>query len=84
MKIGYLHWLVWAAVSVTFVCGSFGVLETLAWTDGKTLSRSVYDLSQAWPLSTFMLGHVTGGLTFGLAVHFFWHWNPADQNDHRG
>ncbi len=47
---------------------------------GLTLSRYIYDAARAWPLLTFILGQMTGG----LAVHLFWRWNPEDEHDRRG
>jgi hypothetical protein len=47
---------------------------------GLTLSRYVYEAARAWPLLVFILGQITGG----LAVHFFWHWNPDEPGDRRG
>lgn len=63
----------------------FAVLETYALSrgnpdDGLTLSRYVYDITQAWPLAIFLLGLLSGG----LAVHFWWHWDPANPGDRRG
>jgi Trk-type K+ transport system membrane component len=37
-----------------------------------TLSRFVYNMGKAFPLSIFLWGALVGG----LAVHFFWHWCP--------
>ena len=41
-------------------------------TGRKTLSRQVFDWTQAWGLFPWLAGVVCGG----LAVHFFWHWCP--------
>ncbi len=37
-----------------------------------TLSRFVWSIGRAWPLSIFLFGMLCGG----LAVHFFWNWCP--------
>jgi hypothetical protein len=39
----------------------------------NTLSRAIWELGQKWPLSIWLMGVFAGG----LAVHFFWNWNPA-------
>lgn len=39
----------------------------------NTLSRAIYNLGQSWPLSIWIMGMFAGG----LAVHFFWHWDPT-------
>jgi len=38
----------------------------------NTLSRTIYDIGSKWPLSIWIMGVFCGG----LAVHFFWHWDP--------
>lgn len=38
----------------------------------NTLSRTIYNIGKAFPLSIFIMGMFAGG----LAVHFFWHWCP--------
>ncbi len=68
MKKWHLIWAIWA----TMMMISFAVLETASWNKGITLSRSVWDLDLAWPLS----GPLIGGLFLSLLVHFYWHWNP--------
>lgn len=68
MKKWHLIWAIWAAM--IFI--SFAVLEAAAWNKGITLSRSVWDLDLAWPLS----GPLIGGLFLSLLVHFYWHFNP--------
>lgn len=65
----HLVWLIWFLTSVM----SFTALEAYSIVKNlPTLSQSVYDLNQAWPLTSSVLGMVVGG----LAVHFWWHWNP--------
>ena len=64
-------WTVWiAAIALTFA-----VLEYLGW-NTLTLSRYIWNLSQEWPLFIFLCGALSGG----LAVHFWWHWNPPGSN----
>lgn len=48
--------------------------------DGITLSRYVWEISQAWPPIIFVVGWLCGLLT----SHFWWRWNPEDGHDHRG
>jgi hypothetical protein len=68
-----LTWLAWLLA----VAASFALLESLAfrYADGITLSRTIYDANQAFPL----IGPLLGVLFGGLLVHFFWHWDPAAQ-----
>jgi len=65
---GRIVWAVW----LLLIVASFAVLEGMGWNEGNTLSRFVYDLGVAWPLSIW----INGALCGGLAVHFFWHWSP--------
>lgn len=66
----------WAALNIAWVLG-FAVLEFSAIrSQSLTLSRFVYDLNVQWPISSFLFGLVIGG----LAVHFYWHWNPPGSN----
>lgn len=54
----------------------FAIFETYALKHPErmnTLSRFVWNIGQAWPLSLVVFGMVFGG----LAVHFFWNWCPA-------
>lgn len=72
----------WIALCASWLIG-FAVLEAHALLhpdDGVTLSRLVAEIGMAWPFSIFLAGLVTGG----LAVHFWWHWDPANPSDHRG
>ena len=62
-------WIWTAYLALTAI--EFAVLEYMGW-DVLTLSRYVWNLSQEWPLFIFLCGALTGG----LAVHFWWHWNP--------
>ena len=65
----FLVWAIWLAT----IAATFGVLEAMAWNNGVTLSRFVWDLGEAWPLFIWLCGALTGG----LAVHFWWHWSPS-------
>ena len=76
-----IYWSVWLVANAVL----FAILEGWALSRhdpeaGLTLSRYVYDAAKAWPLLVFILGQLTGG----LAVHFFWRWNPEDAGDRRG
>ena len=78
MRIG------WTAL-LLFNIAVFAIMEGYAVTRtdpemGLTLSRYIYDAARAWPLLVFVLGQLTGG----LAVHFWWHWDPENPNDNRG
>jgi hypothetical protein len=65
----YWVWTVWLLALIA----SFSVLEGLAIAkDGVTLSRYTAVLSQHWPLLPWLCGVIVGG----LAVHFWWHWDP--------
>ena len=72
---GWIIWTVWLAA----ILGSFIVLESIGWDSGNTLSRYIYEIGRAFPLSIFIAGFITGG----LAVHFYWHWLPPG-SDSRG
>lgn len=71
-----LAWSLWIGIQLALAAVSFAILETLSWNNGTTLSRFIWDLSRDWPLLIFIIGHLSGGLTWGLAVHFWWHWSP--------
>ena len=43
-------------------------------TGGQTLSRAMWDATQAWPLLIFIVGMVVGS----LATHFWWIWRPSE------
>jgi hypothetical protein len=67
----WLFWTLWIAV---LGIGYFAVFETIALVNGgQTFSAFIVKISMAWPPLIFLMG----GLSFGLAVHFFWYWqNP--------
>lgn len=67
----YGRWI-WLAFGIFFIVG-FAFFESSALnSDGLTLSRLIYNANQAWPLTSVIFGAIFGG----LAVHFFWPWNP--------
>lgn len=52
---------------------SFAILEGIALAKhGLTLSMYTWHLSEQWPPLIWVCGVLVGG----LAVHFWWHWNP--------
>lgn len=64
-------WIIGTVVAITF----FAFFEWYAFKYPQrqnTLSRWIYNLGQTWPLSIWLMGMLAGG----LAVHFFWHWDP--------
>jgi hypothetical protein len=74
--------LAWLALGGFWLIG-FAVLEAHALLhpdDGVTLSRLIAETAMRFPLLIFLLGQISGG----LAVHFFWHWDPANPSDNRG
>lgn len=63
---------IWPAVLGSWVF-SFAFFETVALShNGLSLSRFVWNVSEAWPPIIMIFGALVGGLT----VHFWWHWNP--------
>lgn len=67
-----LPWILGLVGAISF----FTIFETLAFkypSRYNTLSRVVYDIGSKFPLSIFVMGSFVGG----LAVHFFWHWDPT-------
>lgn len=75
-----LRWLLWLLVWVTVGIVSFGWLEHAGWVEGHTLSRAAAELPR---YAVFVLGWITGGLTCGLAIHFWWPWAPPKSKSHR-
>lgn len=64
----WLFWTLWIGV---LGIGYFSVFETIALANGgESFSAFVVRACYAWPPLIFLMG----GLTFGLAVHFFWFW----------
>lgn len=68
---GWIRWTAWLGS----ILASFVVLESIGWDHSDTLSRYVYTIGKDFPLSIWFGGVLVGG----LAVHFFWHWNPEDK-----
>jgi hypothetical protein len=67
-----LPWIIGLIAAIAF----FAVFESYALRHPdrqNTLSMAIYTLGSKWPLSIFLMG----GFSFGLAVHFFWHYCPA-------
>ena len=65
-------WIIGTLIAIAF----FAFFEWRAFAyplKQNTLSRWIYNMGQNWPLSIFLMGMLCGG----LAVHFFWHWDPA-------
>ena len=64
--LGKVAW----AIAILFLLG----YEFFALAKGyETLSHAVWQVSQGWPIFPFLAGMVIGG----LAVHFWWFWNPV-------
>jgi len=61
----------WAwLIAITFLAG----YEWWALATGhQSLSRAMWTATTAWPPLIFLIGMVTGG----LAVHFWWRWDPG-------
>jgi hypothetical protein len=62
---GKLAWLIAALFLLVYEAWALA-------TGGETLSHAMYAMTQAWGLLPFLLGVVVGG----LAVHFWWRWDP--------
>ncbi len=63
---------IWTAWLVSFV-GIFAIFEAIALLNkGLTLSMYTWHASEEWPPLIWLCGVLAGG----LAVHFWWHWNP--------
>ena len=65
------YWIVGTFLAILF----FAVGESYAFKFPErqnTLSRAIYTIGSKWPLSIFIMGSFSGG----LSVHFFWHWCP--------
>jgi len=66
------YWIACTAIAITL----FAIGESYAFKHPdrqNTLSRAIYLLGKKWPLAIFLMGAFAGG----LAVHFFWNWDPS-------
>jgi len=61
--------LAWAFVALFLLAYEAWALAT----GGETLSRAMWEMTQAFGVLPFILGVVIGG----LAVHFWWRWDPT-------
>lgn len=69
--VAHLVWI-WPILLASWVV-SFAIFETIAlMNNGLTLSMFTWHVSEAWPPIIWICGVLVGG----LAVHFWWHWNP--------
>ena len=66
----------WAIILIVITLTLLGVEAFTLITGRLTLSRFIWETSEAWPLFIYLMGFVNGG----LAVHFFWHWDPKSTN----
>lgn len=66
-------WVLWFAAVLVGVFGTFGLMEAHAIrTNQSTLSRTVWEITKAWPPFGFSVGALVVGPMFFLACHFFW------------
>lgn len=77
------YWYVWPiGIALWLALGffEFGVIEknALASSDPKkpTLSFFIFYVTSKFPLAAIIGAFVTGGVMWGLAVHFWWHFCP--------
>lgn len=78
------YWIIWpVGIALWLALGfsEFGVLEARALkskdANKPTLSYFVYYITSKFPLAAILGAFVTGGIMWGLAVHFWWHYCPA-------
>lgn len=75
----WLYWLICLALAI----GAFAYGESEAFLHPDqydTLSHVVSTIAHDWPLSIFIMGNFTGG----LSVHFFWAWKKNPMGDGGG
>jgi len=72
MNLADLPWLFGIALALVFFT-YFEARGLRHQTRQHTLSFIVYTIGSKWPLSIWLMGMFAGG----LAVHFFWHWDPT-------
>lgn len=77
------YWYVWPIGIILWLAlgwAEFGIIEDRALhaADPKkpTLSFFVYYVTSKFPLAAILGAFVTGGIIWGLAVHFWWHYCP--------
>lgn len=76
------RWLPWA-IGLAGAVAYFGYFETMAFIHPESydsLSHVVSTIGHGWPLSIFIMGNFTGG----LSVHFFWAWKKNPMGDGGG
>lgn len=66
--------VVWALICLVPIILLLGFEAYALMTDGLTFSRFIWTIGERWPLFIYLMGFVNGG----LAVHFFWHWDPRN------
>lgn len=68
-----VFWACWlVGIALTFAVPEYLALSGHG---GTTLSSFMWQTTLSWPLWEFIWGLLIGG----LAVHFWWHWNPPGQ-----
>lgn len=63
---GVIAWILALAFLATYEAWALA-------TGHQSLSRAMWTLTSAWPPLIFLEGMVVGG----LAVHFWWRWDPT-------
>jgi hypothetical protein len=78
------NWVIWpVGIALWLVLGfsEFGVIEAKALSakagnNQITLSYYIFYVTSKFPLAAIIGAFVTGGIMWGLAVHFWWHYCP--------
>jgi len=83
MIIGWTVFLVGGGVMQLII---FSIMESWGLThdDAITLSRFVWEVSQAWPPIVPIFWFNFGGIIYGFIVHIWWRWDPRNPNDRGG